>query len=139
MRYDRLTELRTAFGEIKEKLYVLKDHIGQVATAIESSRFPSSDMVERLKGMLSDYSEQSSKLQSLGAELAIELDGSFVDVEANIDHAIETERSASVRVVVLDYFKLTAEAEDIRKELEASKERLIEKCRERTLTRLTPI
>lgn len=130
MRYDRLTELRTAFGEIKEKLYVLKDHIGQVATAIESSRFPSSDMVERLKGMLSDYSEQSSKLQSLGAELAIELDGSFADVEANIDHAIETERSASVRVVVLDYFKLTAEAEDIRKELEASKERLIEKCRE---------
>jgi len=124
-----LDKLKSIFGEVKTDLQSLKKQSDELSAAIESGNLVPKEASERLKEALELYQEHITTLHHIGAEMAIGIHDSLEDTDAEIMSAEQKLRISAERGLILDYFRMTAVAEDVKDVLEASKKLLQEKCR----------
>ncbi|MBQ1407462.1 MAG: hypothetical protein IIY88_04955, partial [Eubacterium sp.] len=129
MNRQTLIELKKVFESVKSELGEIRGRVKELDRTLDEGRLVPQEMSAHLQELLKRHSEQSALLVSLGAELSIDLDSPVAEIETELDRLSETERIASLRDVVLDFFRLTAEAENVRKALDAAKQTFAEKCR----------
>lgn len=129
MSSTELDSLKNILSELKTDLTGLKEKASSLNARIESNYLPSEEMAEELAVALKNYQEKVALLQKTGTAISISIVDSIDEIGANIEAAEKMAQLASKRQIVLDYFRLTAAAENVRIELEESKRILMEKCR----------
>ena len=125
-----IRQVKENLERLKADLHRIKEHAAVIVKQAENEQFVGDAALASLTKAMQDYRKNAALLQQAGAELSFSLENSsFSEVDNVIANAEESLRKNSVRTIVLDYFRLTAEAEDVRLALEASKSALAEKCR----------
>ena len=125
-----IRKIKENLEKLKSDLHRLKEYAALIVKQAENEQFVADAALATLTEAMQDYRKNAALLQQAGAELSFSLENSsFSELDSVIANAEESLRKNSVRMIVLDYFRLTAEAEDVRLALEASKSVLSEKCR----------
>ena len=125
-----IRQIKENLERLKADLHRIKEHATLIVKQAENEQFVADAALAALTEAMQDYRKNAALLQQAGAELSFSLENSsFSELDSVIANAEESLRKNSVRMIVLDYFRLTAEAEDVRLALEASKSVLSEKCR----------
>lgn len=128
MADHEVMRIRAAFDGVKTEMTELKASLHEINEALDGERFVSSDMIGALGEVVKRYREQASALESIGAELSIPIGEDITEIDNAIKLYEQKLSSQYIRSLVLDYFRLTAEAADVKMALEDSKRKLIEKC-----------
>lgn len=128
MADQEIVRIRAAFDGVKTEMADLKASLHEINDALEAERFVSSDMIGALGEVVKRYREQASALESIGAELSIPIGEDITEIDNAIRLYEQKLSSQYIRNLVLDYFRLTAEAADVKMVLEDSKRKLMEKC-----------
>ena len=129
MKNTELDNFRSILAELKHDLQELKERSMSLSTRIESNCLIPEEMTEQLMDALKNYQEKAIRLQKTGAEISITISDSIDQIDADIETAEKNAQLASERLLILDYFRLTAAAENVHIELEDSKRILMKKCR----------
>lgn len=125
-----IRQVKENLERLKADLHRIKEHAAVIVKQAENEQFVGDAALASLTEVIQDYRNNAALLQQAGAELSFSLENSsFLEVDNVIANAEESLGKNSVRMIILDYFRLTAEAEDVRLALEASKSALAEKCR----------
>ena len=125
-----IRQIKENLEKLKADLHRLKEHAAVIVNQVENEQFVADAALAALTEAMQDYRKNAALLQQAGAELSFSLENSsFSELDSVIANAEESLRKNSARMIVLDYFRLTAEAEDVRLALEASKSVLSERCR----------
>lgn len=130
MTTSDLQSMRTNLADMKANLARLKDKAEKIFNIIEGGGFVPDTLSDALSEAIKAYRENSALLQQAGTLLSFSFeDGGVEQLESSIDACEKALLADSARSIVLDYFRLTADAEDVRESLERSKAALSDKCR----------
>ena len=129
MGETEILELRRLFGLVQEELSRIKTEIGILTANLENNLLISDEQVSKMEELLQTYRKDSVELLRLGATLSAFTDDHDIRVMGEALDKLEAdfnEREA-LNSLIADYFRLTAEAQDVKLALEDSKRLLIEK------------
>ena len=115
-----LADIRTSLADIRAQSLELSDRI-------DKNRLPDTEMAARLSRALANYQQNTVLLQQTGASLSISIDDDLGKIEDALVSAETLKKRREEEQLISDYFRLTAQAEDVRTALEASKRLLSEK------------
>ena len=124
-----LRELRRIFEQVQEELSRFKEEISILNSDIESNRLISDEQVSRLEDLLRIYRKDSVELLHLGAKLSAFTDNCDLGIMSEALDKLEAEvhERDALNSLISDYFRLTAEAQDVKQALEESKQLLLER------------
>ena len=128
MADHEVMRFRAAFDNVKTGMADLKKSLHDINALLETERYVSTEMVDAVDSIMKRYREQASALESIGTELSIPIGKDITEIENAINLYEQRLSTKYIRGLVLDYFRLTAEAADIKLALEDSKRKLVEKC-----------
>ena len=128
MADQEVMKIRAAFDRVKAEMEALKGGLHDINASLDAECYVSAEMIGALDSIVKRYREQASALESIGAELSIPIGKNITEIENAIRLYEQKLSTQYIRNLVLDYFRLTAEAADVKMALEASKRKLIEKC-----------
>lgn len=128
MADHEVMRFRAAFDNVKTGMADLKKSLHDINALLETERYVSTEMVDAVDSIMKRYREQASALESIGTELSIPVGEDITAIETAIKLYEQRLSTQYIRGLVLDYFRLTAEAADIKLALEDSKRKLVEKC-----------
>lgn len=129
MKNAELDNFKGILAELKHDLQELNKQSMSLSTRIESNCLVPVEMTEQLMDALENYQKKAIRLQQTGAKISITISDSIDQINADIEAAEKNAQLALERLLILDYFRLTAAAENVRLELENSKRILMDKCR----------
>ena len=128
MNNSELKKFKGILNDIRVDLADLRTQSFELCDRIDENRLIGSNVVEKLTQVLASYQQNIVLLQQTGASLSISIDDNLGKIEDALASAEAAERQLAERQLIFDYFRLTAQAEDVRVALEASKRLLAEKC-----------
>jgi len=128
MSDHEVMNIRAAFNDVRTGLADLKDSLRDINALLNTERYISTEMIDAVDSVMKRYREQASALESIGTELSVPIGEDITEIENAIKLYEQKLSTQYLRGLVLDYFRLTAEAADIKMALEESKRRLVEKC-----------
>lgn len=129
MKSTEIEQFKSILGELKEDLQSLREKAFRLNATIESNYLPPEEVTTQLADALRRYREKADLLERTGANISISIGESIDRLDADIVAAEKEAQLGLERQIILDYFRLTAAAESVRKELEDSKRVLMVKCR----------
>lgn len=127
MNHNDLAKFREQLNDIRLKLSGLREQAAKLTALADDERLIPEEVSGKLIDALKDYREKSALLQKTGKEISISLSDSLAEIEEELKTAEEKEKNAAELSLLLDYFRLTSEAEDVKQELEESKRKLHER------------
>lgn len=127
MNHNDLAKFREQLDDIRLKLSGLREQAVKLTELADDECLIPEEVSGKLIDALKDYREKSALLQKTGKEISISLSDSLAEIEEELKTAEEKEKNAAELSLLLDYFRLTSEAEDVKQELEESKRKLHER------------
>ena len=126
-----LKKFKDVIEDIKTDLHQLREQSLALCNRIEADFMVPADMIELLSTTLQVYKKKADLLHRTGKEISISIsmESSFGEIEASLNEYEAQQTMASERELVVEYFRLSAESEDVSNSLEASKKLLLDKCR----------
>ena len=129
MKPEDAERFRRLLNEIKENLSGIKEQTKNMNALLESDKLIPEEAIHRLISTLEDHRKKSALLRDAGKEIALTLTDNLNEIEQKFKTAEEKMRSAAEMELLRDYFRLTTDVEETRKQLEASKKKLQERLR----------
>ncbi len=124
MNHTDLQRFRAQLNDIRLNMGGIKEQAAQLNALLDEERLIPDEIAEKLIHALQDYQEKSALLQKTGKEISLTLTDSLVQIEDELKTAEEKALNAEETALLLDYFRLTSEAEDVKEKLETSKHKL---------------
>ena len=124
MNHTDLQRFRAQLNDIRLNMGGIKEQAAQLNALLDEERLIPGEIAVKLIHALQDYQEKSALLQKTGKEISLTLTDSLVQIEDELKTAEEKALNAAETALLLDYFRLTSEAEDVKEKLEASKQKL---------------
>ena len=124
MNHTDLQRFRAQLNDIRMNMGGLKEQASQLNALLDEERLIPGEIADKLIRALQEYQEKSALLQKTGKEISLTLTDSLVQIEDELKTAEEKALNAAETALLLDYFRLTSEAEDVKEKLEASKQKL---------------
>ena len=114
MADHEVMRIRAAFDRVKTEMDALKGGLHDIDAALDAECYVSAEMIGALDSIVQRYREQASALESIGAELSIPIGKNITEIENAIRLYEQKLSTQYIRRLVLDYFRLTAEAADVK-------------------------
>ena len=124
MNHNDLIKFREQLNGIRLNLSGLKEQAMNLIALVDDERLVPEEASRKLLEALKDYQEKSALLQKTGKEISLSLSDNLQEIERELKSAEDRERSAAELSLLLDYFRLTSEAEDVKEKLAVSKDKL---------------
>ncbi len=124
MNHTDLQRFRAQLNDIRTNMDGIKAQAAQLKALLDEERLIPGEIAEKLIHALQEYQEKSALLQKTGKEISLTLTDSLVQIEDELKTAEEKALNAAETALLLDYFRLTSEAEDVKEKLETSKQKL---------------
>ena len=124
MNHTDLQRFRAQLNDIRLNMGGIKEQATQLNALLDEDRLIPGEIADKLIHALQDYQEKSALLQKTGKEISLTLTDSLVQIEDELKTAEEKALNAAETALLLDYFRLTSEAEDVKEKLETSKQKL---------------
>lgn len=124
MNHTDLQRFRAQLNDIRTNMGGIKEQAAQLNALLDEKRLIPGEIASQLIHALEEYQEKSALLQKTGKEISLTLTDSLVQIEDELKTAEEKALNAAETALLLDYFRLTSEVEDVKEKLETSKQKL---------------
>lgn len=127
-RIRKLNDLKQTIACIKESLSQIEKQSSAISEKIRSGKLLPAQAAMELAEALEKYWPLELQLRQMGKELAVDLGEDVQEVEEAVAAFEESQKLGRLREIVLDYFRLNTQAEEIKNVLESTKWALAEQC-----------
>lgn len=122
--------IKEALDGLKQELRVLRSSAEQIVEETNRDRFMPDELLSALSETIVRYREKEARLQEVGTELPLSLEcASISEIDEWLAATKQQLQQSELRKVILDYFRLTTEAQEFEVALVESQKELVEKCR----------
>ena len=128
MANTELDVLKSRLDELKESMSAIRSKAASICGAIDSDALIPAVVAEELTAAISDYQQKEEQIRAIGDSLSIPIGATISEISESIRTREESLHLDRFRDIVLDYFRLNADAAELKSVLESTKLALIEKC-----------
>lgn len=129
MKNDLFLSFKGKFDALQVDAAAILARAELIVNEIKTGRFIPGKEAEALSAALDDYQKELQIFRDAGKELAIDVEDGIEPVKNAIVEYESRQQMIEERQLVLDYLRLSTEAESVIAQLEESKQLLMEKCR----------
>ena len=118
--------LKSRLDELKESMSAIRSKAASICGAIDSDALIPAVVAEELTAAISDYQQKEEQIRAIGDSLSIPIGATISEISESIRTREESLHLDRFRDIVLDYFRLNADAAELKSVLESTKLALIE-------------
>ena len=129
MDVELFDKFKKQYEHLQTDVSEIKEIAETIIATIEGDSFISIEEADGLNSKLNEYRAKLEAFKATGTKLAITTEASISSIAATIEELELRQSLVSERQMVLDFLRLTADAEKSISRLDIAKVKLTEKCR----------